>query len=195
MATENKSLGKFVLDGILPAPRGVPQVEVTFDIDSNGILNVSAKARGTGKEQRITITGSSGLSKEDVEKLVEEAEAHAEEDKRLREEIETKNMAESMAYNAEKLIRENKENITEDLHEEISSKITTLRAAINEGETSSISTIMADLQSSIQKVGEAVYNKTGEDPTVGEGQEEGTEHSGGDGEKPEDTVEGEFREV
>jgi len=186
MATENKSLGKFVLDGILPAPRGMPQVEVTFDIDSNGILNVSAKDRGTGKEQRITITGSSGLSKEDVEKLVEEAETHAEEDKLLREEIETKNMAESMAYNAEKLIRENKESITEDLHEEISSKITTLRAAINEGGTSSISTIMADLQSSIQKVGEAVYNKTGEDPTVEESQEEETEHSEGDEEKPKD---------
>jgi len=195
MATENKSLGKFVLDGILPAPRGMPQVEVTFDIDSNGILNVSAKDRGTGKEQRITITGSSGLSKEDVEKLVEEAETHAEEDKLLREEIETKNMAESMAYNAEKLIRENKESITEDLHEEISSKITTLRAAINEGGTSSISTIMADLQSSIQKVGEAVYNKTGEDPTVEESQEEETEHSEGDEEKPKDTVDGEFREV
>jgi len=195
MATENKSLGKFVLDGILPAPRGMPQVEVTFDIDSNGILNVSAKDRGTGKEQRITITGSSGLSKEDVEKLVEEAEIHAEEDKLLREEIETKNMAESMAYNAEKLIRENKESITEDLHEEISSKITTLRAAINEGGTSSISTIMADLQSSIQKVGEAVYNKTGEDPTVEESQEEETEHSEGDEEKPKDTVDGEFREV
>ena len=194
MASENKALGRFILDGILPAPRGVPQVEVTFDIDANGILNVSAKDRGTGKEQRITITGSSGLSKDDVETLVQEAEAHAEEDKRLREEIETKNLADSMAYNAEKLLRENKDKISEELQEEINTKVTTLRAAIQEGDTSTISTAMTDLQSSVQKVGEAVYSQAGQEaPTDEEGQ--GPEQPEDEEKPPEDTVEGEFREV
>ena len=194
MASENKALGRFILDGILPAPRGVPQVEVAFDIDANGILNVSAKDRGTGKEQRITITGSSGLSKDDVETLVQEAEAHAEEDKRLREEIETKNLADSMAYNAEKLLRENKDKISEELQEEINTKVTTLRAAIQEGGTSTISTAMTDLQSSVQKVGEAVYSQAGQEaPTDEEGQ--GPEQPEDEEKPPEDTVEGEFREV
>ena len=194
MASENKALGRFILDGILPAPRGVPQVEVAFDIDANGILNVSAKDRGTGKEQRITITGSSGLSKDDVETLVQEAEAHAEEDKRLREEIETKNLADSMAYNAEKLLRENKDKIPEELQEEINTKVTTLRAAIQEGDTSTISTAMTDLQSSVQKVGEAVYSQAGQEaPTDEEGQ--GSEQPEDEEKPPEDTVEGEFREV
>ena len=194
MASENKALGRFILDGILPAPRGVPQVEVAFDIDANGILNVSAKDRGTGKEQRITITGSSGLSKDDVETLVQEAEAHAEEDKQLREEIETRNLADSMAYNAEKLLRENKDKIAEELQEEINTKVTTLRAAIQEGDTGTITTAMTDLQSSVQKVGEAVYGQTGQEaPTDEEGQ--GPEQPEDKEKPPEDTVEGEFREV
>ncbi|MCZ6615372.1 MAG: molecular chaperone DnaK [Chloroflexi bacterium] len=194
MASENKALGKFILDGILPAPRGVPQVEVTFDIDANGIFNVSAKDRGTGKEQRITITGSSGLSKDDVEKLVQEAETHAEEDKRLREEIETKNLADSMAYNAEKLLRENKDKISEELQEEINTKVTTLRAAIQEQDTGTISAAMTDLQTTVQKVGEAVYSQAEQEtPTDEEGQ--GPEQSGDEEKPPEDTVEGEFREV
>ena len=194
MASENKALGRFILDGILPAPRGVPQVEVAFDIDANGILNVSAKDRGSGKEQRITITGSSGLSKDDVETLVQEAEAHAEEDKRLRDEIETKNLADSMAYNAEKLLRENKDKISEELQEEINTKVTTLRAAIQEGDTGTISTAMTDLQSSVQKVGEAVYGQAGQEaPTDEEGQ--GPEQPEDEEKPPEDTVEGEFREV
>ena len=194
MASENKALGRFILDGILPAPRGVPQVEVAFDIDANGILNVSAKDRGTGKEQRITITGSSGLSKDDVETLVQEAEAHAEEDKQIREEIETRNLADSMAYNAEKLLRENKDKIAEELQEEINTKVTTLRAAIQEGDTGTITTAMTDLQSSVQKVGEAVYGQTGQEaPTDEEGQ--GPEQPEDKEKPPEDTVEGEFREV
>ncbi|MCZ6789752.1 MAG: molecular chaperone DnaK [Chloroflexi bacterium] len=194
MASENKALGKFILDGILPAPRGVPQVEVTFDIDANGIFNVSAKDRGTGKEQRITITGSSGLSKDDVEKLVQEAETHAEEDKRLREEIETKNLADSMAYNAEKLLRENKDKISEELQEEINTKVTTLRAAIQEQDTGTISAAMTDLQTTVQKVGEAVYSQADQEaPTDEEGQ--GPEQSEDEEKPPEDTVEGEFREV
>ena len=105
MASENKSLGRFILDGIPPAPRGVPQIEVTFDIDANGILNVSAKDKATGKEQKITITASSGLSKDEVERMVREAEAHAEEDRKRRELIEARNKADSMAYQAEKTLR------------------------------------------------------------------------------------------
>src|SRR5262249_12300753 len=106
MASDNKSLGRFILDGILPAPRGVPQIEVTFDLDANGILNVSAKDKATGKEQKITITASSGLSKEDVEKLQREAEAHAAEDAKRREEIEVRNQADTLAYSAERTLRE-----------------------------------------------------------------------------------------
>ena len=102
MATDNRALGRFMLDGILPAPRGLPQVEVTFDIDANGILNVRAQDKGTGKEQKITITASSGLSKEEVEKMQKEAEMHAAEDTKRREEIEAKNMADTLAYTAEK---------------------------------------------------------------------------------------------
>ncbi|MEI6481112.1 MAG: Hsp70 family protein, partial [Candidatus Saccharibacteria bacterium] len=111
---DNKSLGRFVLDGIPPAPRGVPQVEVTFNLDANGILNVSAKDKGSGKEQSITIQGSSGLSKEEVEKMAKEAEAHAEEDKKKREGIESKNQLDSAIYQAEKMKTDNKEKISED---------------------------------------------------------------------------------
>ena len=203
MAGENNSLGRFILDGILPSPRGVPQVEVTFDIDANGILNASAKDRGTGKEQRITITGSSGLSKSEVEKLVQEAEAHAEEDSRRREEIETKNMADSLAYNAEKLLRENKDKVPEELQQEINTSITTLRTVMQEGDKERIATAMSVLQTSLQKVGQAVYSQTGQEPPEsGEGQAPPGDGDGqpspesDDKEKPpEGTVEGEFREV
>ena len=203
MAGENNSLGRFILDGILPSPRGVPQVEVTFDIDANGILNASAKDRGTGKEQRITITGSSGLSKGEVEKLVQEAEAHAEEDSRRREDIETKNMADSLAYNAEKLLRENKDKVSEELQQEINTSITTLRAVIQEGDKERIAAAMSDLQTSLQKVGQAVYGQTGQEPPEsgdseappedGDGQE--PPESDDEEKPPEGTVEGEFREV
>ena len=147
MANENKSIGRFMLDGILPAPRGMPQIEVTFDIDANGILNVSAKDRGTGKEQRITITASSGLDKSEVERLVQDAEVHAEEDRRRREEIETRNAAESLAYNSEKMLRENKDKIPEDLQNEVNEKIVALRTALQgESETATIVTAMNELQ-------------------------------------------------
>ena len=198
MATENKSLGRFILDGILPAPRGIPQVEVAFDIDANGIINVSAKDRGTGKEQRITITGSSGLVKDEVERLVQEAETHAEEDRRHREEIETKNMADSLAYNAEKLLRENKDKVSEDLQQEITTKVTALRSAIQEGDITRINEAMSDLQASVQKVGSAVYGQAEQPaPETEQGEEQGEAppESAGEEKPPEDTVEGEFKEV
>src|SRR5437763_7152277 len=115
MAQDNKSLGRFMLDGILPAPRGLPQIEVTFDIDANGILNVSAKDRGTGKEQRITITGASGLSKDEIERMVRDAESHADEDRRRAEQIEQRNRAEALAYTAERTLREHGEKIAPEL--------------------------------------------------------------------------------
>ena len=188
MANENKSIGRFMLDGILPAPRGMPQIEVTFDIDANGILNVSAKDRGTGKEQRITITASSGLDKGEVERLVQDAEVHAEEDRHRREEIETRNAAESLAYNSEKMLRENKDKIPEDLQNEVNEKIVALRTVLQgESETATIVTAMNELQESLQKMGSAVYGQQSTSTPPQEGET---------GEKPpEDTVEGEFREV
>ncbi len=130
MATDNKSLGRFILDGILPAPRGVPQVEVTFDIDANGILNVSAKDKATNREQKITITAGSGLSKDEIEKLQREAEMHAAEDKTRREEIETRNHADSLAYSAEKTLKDNEDKVPAELKTDVEGKIATLRSAL-----------------------------------------------------------------
>jgi molecular chaperone DnaK len=185
MAAENKTIGRFMLDGILPAPRGVPQIEVTFDIDANGILSVSAKDKGTGKEQKITITASSGLSKEQVDQMVKEAEMHAEEDRRKREEIETRNTADSMAYSAEKLLRDNADKVPSELKSEIEGKIAQVRQALNGTDLSQIKKSMEELSASMQKIGQAVYGQTGGQPGPGEG-------GGGDGGG---TVEGDFREV
>ncbi len=190
MASENKSIGRFMLDGILPAPRGVPQIEVTFDIDANGILNVSAKDRGTGKEQRITITASSGLDKSEVERLVQDAEVHAEEDRRRKEEIETRNAAESLAYNSEKMLRENKDKIPEELQNEVNEKIVALRTALQgESETAAIVAAMNELQEALQRMGSAVY---GQQQSASTPPDEGEM---GETPPPDDTVEGEFREV
>jgi molecular chaperone DnaK len=185
MAAENKTIGRFMLDGILPAPRGVPQIEVTFDIDANGILSVSAKDKGTGKEQKITITASSGLSKEQVDQMVKEAEMHAEEDRRKREEIETRNSADSMAYSAEKLLRENADKVPSELKSEIEGKITQVRQALSGTDLSQMKKSMEELSASMQKIGQAVYGQTGGQPGPGEG-------GGGDGGR---TVEGDFHEV
>ena len=210
MSVENKSIGRFILDGILPAHRGVPQIEVTFDIDANGMLNVSAKDKGTGKEQRITITASSGLAKEEVERLVQEAETHAEEDQNRRDEVETRNIADSLAYNADKLVRENKDKISDELQQEINEKTTTLRSALQGEDMDAIKSAISDLQESLQTVGEAVYQQQQQeaqaaapgdgpvDDSTGDSSEQATEESDGPSDKekpPEDTVEGEFREV
>ncbi|MDO8490464.1 MAG: molecular chaperone DnaK, partial [Dehalococcoidia bacterium] len=157
LAKENKTIGRFILDGILPAPRGVPQVEVTFDIDANGILNVSAKDKGTGKEQRITITASSGLSKEEVERLVKEAVLHKEEDRKRREEVETRNSADTMMYSAEKTLREHAAKLPPDLKSEVEGKVAALRAAMQGGDVSRLRSAMQELQDSMQKLGAAVY--------------------------------------
>ncbi len=194
MAAENKSIGRFMLDGILPAPRGVPQVDVTFDIDANGILNVSARDKGTGKEQRITITASSGLSKEETDRMVQEAEQHAEEDRLKREEVQTVNTAENTAYTAEKLVKENEDKIPDDLKTEIEGKIAALRSAIEAKDVSVIQSAMQELQEALQRVGELVYSQTG-DPGDGQAPPEGPGGEEPPEETPEGTVEGEFREV
>jgi molecular chaperone DnaK len=197
MAADNRTLGRFMLDGILPAPRGMPQIEVTFDIDANGILNVRAQDKGTGKEQKITITASSGLSKEEVDKMQKEAEMHASEDTKRREEIETKNMADSLAYQAEKLLRDNKDKVPADLNTEADEKIAAVKSALNGTDTEAIKKATEELNATMQKIGQAVYSQQQPPPPGGEappppGGEEGGKEGGGE---DEGTVEGEFREV
>ncbi len=190
MANDNKSLGRFILDGILPAPRGVPQVEVTFDLDANGILNVSARDKATGKEQKITITAGGGLSNEEVEKLRQEAELHAEEDRQRRDEIEVRNQADSLAYTAEKTVRENADKIDEALKSEVEGKIAAVRSALQSGSADVIRSATGELGDTMQKIGQAVYGaQAGGEPGgfEGEGAPEGSAEEG--------TVEGEFREV
>jgi molecular chaperone DnaK len=193
MATDNKSIGKFILDGILPAPRGVPQVEVTFDIDANGILSVSAKDKGTGKEQRIVIQSSSGLSKNEVDQMVQQAQQYAEEDQRKRAEAETRNQADSLIYTTEKLLNEQGDKVPADLKQEVEDKVAALRSAIQQNDVPQMQTATNDLNASLQKLGQAVYSQTGADPQA-EYPPDGSEQ-GSQGDQPGDTVEGEYREI
>jgi molecular chaperone DnaK len=184
-SADNRTLGRFMLDGILPAPRGVPQVEVSFDIDANGILSVKAHDKGTGKEQKITITASSGLSKEEVEQMQREAEMHSAEDAKHREEVEIRNTADSLAYTADKTLRDNKDKIPEDLNKEVEEKVAAVRSVLQGADIEAIKGASQELSDSMQKVGQAVYQQQpppGSEPPPGEGDDEGT-------------VEGEFHEV
>jgi len=198
MANDNRTLGRFMLDGILPAPRGVPQVEVTFDIDANGILNVGAVDKGTGKQQKITITSSSGLSKDEVEKMKKEAELHASEDTKRKEEIETRNIADNMAYNAEKTLKEQKDKIPADMAAELENKTAELKTALQGSDVEAIKNRQQELSDIMQKVGSAVYQQQSahqpgpEQPSGGEQAEAGGETGG---KTDEGTVEGEYREV
>ena len=186
MAAENKTIGRFMLDGILPAPRGAPQIEVTFDIDANGILNVSAHDKGTGKEQKITITASSGLSQDEVDRMVREAELNAEEDHRRHEEVETKNHADSIAYTTEKTLREIGDRLPPELRSEAEGKVAAVRSAIQSGDTYQVKRTVEELEATMQRVGQEVYSY------AGAGAHPGSEPHGDDGSG---TVEGEFREV
>ena len=191
MAPDNRTLGRFMLDGILPAPRGMPQIEVSFDIDANGILSVKAHDKGTGKEQKITITASSGLSKEEIERLQREAESHAAEDAKRREEVETRNAADTLAYTAEKTLREQKDKIPSDLNQEVESKVAAVRSTLQGTDIDTIRRAMQELNESLQKVGAAIYQQQPPPPPPeGEGGEPPPGEEGGEG-----TVEGEFREV
>ena len=166
---DNKSLGNFELTGIAPAPRGIPQVEVTFDIDANGIVHVSAKDKGTGKEQSMTITGGSSLSEEDIERMIKDAEEHAAEDKKRREEAETRNQAEQLAYSTEKLIKENDEKLPEEVKTEVQADVDALKTALAGDDIDAVKTAFEKLVASQGKLGEAIYASQ---PEAGEAAEE-----------------------
>ena len=165
---DNKPLGTFELTGIAPAPRGVPQIEVTFDIDANGIVHVSAKDRGTNKEQSMTITGGSALPKEDIEQMIKDAEAHAEEDKKRREEAETRNSAEQLVYSTEKLLAENKDKLSEDLVSEVQGAVDELKTALEGEDAEAIATKQTNLLTVSQKIGEALYSSENAAAAAGE---------------------------
>lgn len=192
MATENTSIGRFMLDGILPAPRGVPQVEVTFDIDADGILNVSAKDNATAREQHITITGRSGLSQEEIERAVRDAEENAEEDQKRREAVETRNAADSSVFAAEKLLEEQGDNVPADEKTKVEAVITQLKELLadEESSTEDLAAKTNELQTALQAIGQAAYAAAG-----ASGPEGGPEGDDGGGTDDGETVEGEFREV
>jgi len=191
MASENKSLGRFQLSGIPPAPRGVPQVEVAFDIDANGILNVSAKDKATNREQAITITASSGLSKDEVERMVREAEQHADEDRRRREEIETRNQADSLAYQAEKVLRDNADKIPSEVKSDVDARVADVRSALEGTDANAVKNASDRLSQSMQKIYESMQGApAGAGPDDGSGSSSGGQAGGSEG-----PVEGEFREV
>ncbi len=183
MARENKSLGRFILDGILPAPRGVPQIEVTFDIDANGILNVSARDKGTGRQQKIVIQPSSGLTEMEIQRMMRDAQEHAAEDARRREEIELKNHADSQAYAAERMLRESGDRVPSDARLDIENQVQAVRQAIEQNDVARVRSASEALQAALQRAGSAVYGTQAGKTSEGES-------SAGDG-----TVEGEFREV
>ena len=165
-ARDNRTLGKFHLVGIPLAPRGLPQIEVTFDIDANGILNVSAKDKGTNNEQKITITSSSGLSKDEVEKMTKEGELHSEEDKQRKEEVEIKNRADSMVYSVEKMLKENREKISEGDAKNIETALEEAKKAIQDGDVSKITSAVEQLTQASHKLAEAMYKQTGPAPSA-----------------------------
>jgi molecular chaperone DnaK len=189
MAADNKLLGNFILDGIPPAPRGVPQVEVAFDIDADGILNVSAQDKATGREQNITITASSGLSDEEVEQMVKAAERHREEDRKHKERVEARNQADSIIYAAEKVLREEKDKIPDGTRSEVESKIEAVRSVMEGQDLDELRRRTAELADAVQKMGAAMYQQAGATPPPGDA--EGEQPPGGG----EDVVEGEFKEA
>lgn len=161
MAADNKSLGRFILDGIPPAPRGVPQVEVTFDIDANGILNVKAKDKASGKEQSIKIQGSTGLSKDEVERMTREAELHAKEDEEKKEKIEARNQADSLIFTAEKSLKDAGDKVADGLKKEVEEKIKALKDILDTGSKEDLEAKTKDLSESLQKVGQTMYQQQG----------------------------------
>ena len=189
MAGDNKSIGMFKLDGIVPAPRGIPQIEVTFDIDANGILSVSAQDKGTGKAQSIVIQSGSGMDKADIDRMVDEARQYEAEDQKRRQEVDTRNQADSMVYQAEKLLNDNADKVPQELRAEVQTKIDALRTASASGNLAEMQTGINELNTALQRLGEVVYSQSS---APGPGGPEGP--AGG---PPDDagTVEGEFREV
>lgn len=196
MAADNISVGRFTLDGLPPAPRGRPQIEVTFDLDADGILTVRATDKGTNREQHITITGRSGLSDQEVERLLKEAEEHAEEDRKRKETIESRNTAESAAFQAEKLLAEHEEQVSDEVKADVQSKIDALRELLKDenADPAQLVTATTELQTSLQQIGEAIYAAEQAAGATGPADEAGSSEGDEPGES-DDTVEGEFREV
>jgi len=191
MARDNRILGNFILDGIPPAPRGIPQIEVTFDIDANGIVNVKAHDRGTGREQRITIQPSSGLNKDQIERMVKDAEAHAEEDRHRREEIEVRNEADNAVYQAEKTLRDLGDKVSGDVKSDVESKIQDVRSALGTEDIERMRSAKDALSAAMLKVGEQLYSAAGAGAASGSPEGESSSENPGD----DNTVEGEFKEM
>jgi molecular chaperone DnaK len=210
-AADNKTLGRFILDGIPPAPRGVPQVEVGFDIDANGILDVKAKDRATSKEQQVRITASSMLSKDDVDKMVREASEHADEDRKRREEVETRNQAEQLTYQAERTLRDLGDKVSSEDKATVENQVSSLREALKGSDIEAINAGAAALAETLQRVSTAAYQASaaeggsngssdgaGPSEESPEGEPAGARSGGGSGASDggsDDTVEGEFKEV
>ena len=191
MAADNKSLGRFVLDGIPPAPRGVPQIEVTFDIDANGILNVKAVDKATGKEQSIKITGSTGLTKEEVERMTKEAEAHATEDAEKKAKVEARNQADSLIFTAEKSLKDAGDKVAEEVKKEVEEKVAALKEILDSGSKEDLETKTKELSESLQKIGQNMYQQpTNEQPAEGQASEANGEAKP-DEAKTDEPVEGE----
>jgi molecular chaperone DnaK len=195
MASTNKTLGNFELTGIPPAPRGVPQIEVTFDIDANGIVHVSAKDLGTGKEQSIRITASSGLSKDEIDRMVKEAEAHSAEDKKKRELIEAKNHADSLVYSTEKSLSEHGDKIGADDKAKIESGVAALKKAMEGEDAEAIKKASDDLMQSAHKLAEAVYAQAQAAQQQAGGEQPGADAASGAAPKGEKVVDADFEEV
>jgi len=196
IAAHNKLLGTFNLEGIPPAPRGVPQIEVTFDIDANGIMHVSAKDKGTGKENKITITGGSGLNKDEVERMVRDAEAHASEDQQRRAEVEARNNADTALYQARRELSEYSEKISAEVKSNVESKISDVEAALGTTDVERITKAVEDLMTARQAIGQAMYGQDGANGGMGgEGATAGAGAGAGASGHEDNTVEGEYKEV
>jgi len=193
MSSDNRSLGRFILEGIAPAPRGVPQVEVTFDIDANGILNVTAKDKGTGKEQKITITASSGLSKEDIEKMKKEAEAHADEDKKKREFIDAKNEADSFVYQTEKMLKDNEAKVSEETKTKINTEIEATKKVLESEDLEAIKTQTEALRKVVFDASSELYKA--DEPQAQDAAPEGDAQSAEPRANADDVVDAEYTEV
>jgi molecular chaperone DnaK len=200
-AKDNRSLGTFILDGIPPAPRGVPQIEVTFDIDANGIVNVSARDKGTGREQKVTIVASSGLNKDQIDRMVHDAESHASDDKRRKEEVEERNLADSAAYRCEKSLAELGDKLSSDLKSDLETKIADVRAALAANDVAKIKSAREALEQAFYKASESIYRQAGTGAGASSGGDFGGDFSGdpqpsdpGHG-VHNDTIEGEYKEM
>jgi molecular chaperone DnaK len=194
LARDNRTLARFHLDQIPPAPRGTPQVEVTFDVDANGIVNVKARDKGTGREQSVTVTAASTLSKEDVDRMVQEAQAHSAEDRARREEVELRNQADQMMYQADQVLKEHGDRIPPDVKSEVQAKREALVNATKGGDVSALRRAMDEFNDALQRVGQVVYQEAGSSGASGPGQQ-GQSSSGTGKPNDEDVIDADYREV